>query len=453
MEQYQHTALASHRGTRRHFLRGLGTLMSLPALESLTTRGFAAPAKAAAAPLRTAFLYVPNGVNVHEWFPTGEGADYQLSNSLKTIGEHRADFSIISGLAHDKARSNGDGAGDHARANATFLTGCQAKKTAGSDIQLGVSVDQLAAEKIGHLTRLPSLELSTDGQRSSGRCDSGYSCVYQFNLSWKNDTTPMAPEMDPRLVFERLFGYGSSGKGPGAERRKKMQRSVLDLVLDEAKSLQGKVNADDRQKLDEYFTSVREIERRIERASQPVPNIPHFPVPEGIPDRYEDHIRLMFDLLALAFQTDSTRIATFLLAHDGSNRSFSEIGVSEGHHQLSHHQGLDEKLNKIATIDRFYLKQLGYFLAKMKSIPDGSGTLLDNSMIVYGSAIGDGDRHNHDDLPVIFAGRGGGTITHGRRIVLKEETPMTNLYLSMLDRIGVNAERVGDSTGKLDALG
>lgn len=453
MEPFRDTAIASHAATRRHFLRGLGTLMALPVLPSLTPRGFAAAPKPAAPPLRTAFLYVPNGVNVEEWFPAGEGAGYQLSNALKTIEEHRADFSVISGLAHDKARPNGDGAGDHARANATFLTGCQAKKTAGADIQIGVSVDQIAAAQIGNRTRLPSLELSTDGQRSSGRCDSGYSCAYQFNLSWKNETIPMAPEMDPRLVFERLFGYGSAVKGPAAERRRRMQKSVMDLVLEEAKSLQAKANAEDRRKLDEYFTSVREIEQRIERSSQAPKNMPAFPVPEGIPDRYEDHIRLMLDLLVLAFQTDSTRIATFLLAHDGSNRSFSDLGVPEGHHQLSHHQRSEEKLRKIAIIDRFYLKQLGYFLAKLKSIPEGSGNLLTSSMIVYGGAIADGDRHNHDNLPVIFAGHAGGTVQQGRRIVLEQETPMTNLYLSMLDRLGVKAERVGDSTGKLEELG
>jgi hypothetical protein len=263
----------------------------------------------------------------------------------------------------------------------------------------------------------------------------------------------MAPEMDPRLVFERLFGYGSASKGPAAERRRRLQKSVMDLVLEEARSLQAKASPEDRRKLDEYFTSVREIEQRIERSSQVPKDMPVFTVPEGIPERYEDHIRLMFDLLVLAFQTDSTRIATFLLAHDGSNRSFSDLGVPEGHHQLSHHQRSEEKLRKIAIIDRFYLKQLGYFLARLKSTPDGPGSLLDSSMIVFGSAIGDGDRHNHDNLPVIFAGRAGGTVQQGRRIVLEQETPMTNLYLSMLERLGVKAERVGDSTGKLEELG
>lgn len=426
-------------------------MLSLPALESLTPRGFAA-LKHDKPPVRMAFLYIPNGVNVDEWMPTGEGPGYELSKSLKMIEEHKKDFTVISGLCHDWARSHGNGGGDHARATASFLTGCQAKKTAGADIHLGISVDQIAAQQIGHLTRLPSLELSTDGQRSAGRCDSGYSCAYQFNLAWRSENQPMAPEMDPRLVFERLFGFGATAKGPDAARRQRLQKSVLDVVLDEAKSLQSKANSADRRKLDEYFSAVRDIEQRIERAEKATAQLPDMPVPAGVPETYQEHMRTMFDLLALAFQTDSTRIATFMLAHDGSNRSFSEIGVPDGHHSISHHQRNPEKLRKIGEIDRFYLKQLGYFLAKLKSTKDGDGSLLDNSMIVYGGGISDGDRHDHSRLPVILAGKGGGTLTTGRRIVLDGEVPMTNLYLSMLDRMGVRAERVGDSTGKLESI-
>jgi hypothetical protein len=393
--------------------------------------------------------------SVEQWFPTGVGTDYQLAPSLKALEAHRNDFSIITGLAHDKARSNGDGAGDHARSNATFLTGIQAKKTAGSDISLGISVDQLAAEKLGHLTKLSSLELSTDGERSAGRCDSGYSCAYQFNLSWKNETTPMAPEMDPRLVFERLFGMGASGDRPqDARRRRILHKSVIDTVLDDARTLQGKVTAADKAKLDEYFTAVRDIEQRIERAEKMTKALPKgIQAPTGVPETFEEHIKSMFDLLALAFQTDSTRIATFGLSHDGSNRSFADIGVPEGHHQLSHHQKDPDKLRKLALIDQFYAKQFGYFLGKLKATKDSDGTnLLDNSMIVYGSAISDGDRHNHDHLPVIVAGRAKGMMTPGRHIALAQETPMTNLYLSMLDRLGVPAERIGDSTGRLEGI-
>lgn len=451
--EFENTVKATQAASRRQFLRGLGTLMALPTLESLSPRGFAAAVAKAAAPVRMAYLYIPNGVNVAEWFPEGEGTGYQLSKSLKVIEEHRADVSVVTGLAQDWASSHGNGGGDHARASATFLTGCQARKTAGADIRIGISVDQIAAQQIGHLTRLPSLELSTDGQRSAGRCDSGYSCAYQFNLSWRSENTPMPPEMDPRFVFERLFGLGAAaGRGPEAARRKQMQKSVMDAVLADAKSLQVRANAADRRKLDEYFTSVRDIELRIERAEKLTTQMPDMPVPEGVPGSYQDHIRLMFDLLALAFQTDSTRIATFMLAHDGSNRSFSEIGVPDGHHSISHHQRNPDKLRKLGEIDRFYLKQFGYFLSKLKATKDGEGNLLDNSMIVYGGGISDGDRHNHNELPVILAGKAGGTFKPGRRIAMKEEVPMTNLYLSMLDRMGVKAERIGDSNGRLEGL-
>jgi hypothetical protein len=435
---------------RRSFLRGLGTIMALPALEALAPRRVAA---AATAPLRMAFLYVPNGVNVHEWFPTGEGSNYQLSNTLKALEPHRSEFSIVGGLAQDKARANGDGGGDHARSYASFLTGVQPKKTAGSDIHLGISVDQIAANKLGHLTKLPSLELSTDGQRSAGKCDSGYSCAYQFNLSWRNETTPLNPEMDPRLVFERLFGLGAASNNPEAKRRRAMQKSILDMVQDDAKALQRTVSGQDKAKLDEYFSAVRDIEQRIERNEKMTKALPKgVQSPSGVPEKYQDHIRMMFDMLVLAFQTDTTRIATFGLAHDGSNRSFAEIGVPDGHHQISHHQDDTEKLRKIALIDQFYIQQLAYFLDRMKTMKEGEHNLLHNSMVVYGGGIRDGNRHNHEDLPIILAGHAGGTFSPGRRILHNGETPMTNLYLTMLDRLGVPAERIGDSTGRLEGV-
>ncbi|MDB6140006.1 MAG: hypothetical protein JWO94_3078 [Verrucomicrobiaceae bacterium] len=433
----------------------MGTMMALPFLESFGHRAFAAT-KTQGAPLRMAFLYSPNGVNEKEWFPRGQaGKGYEFGPSMKEALEaHRNDFSVITGLCHDKARSNGDGGGDHARATATFLTGVQAKKTAGADIHLGVSVDQIAADKVGNQTKLGSLELSTDGQRSAGRCDSGYSCAYQFNLSWRNESTPMAPEMDPRLVFERVFGAGAGGDSPEAKRRRALQKGVLDTVLSDAKSLQSRVSAQDRAKLDEYYSSVRDIETRIERAEKLTKALPPGTVaPSGIPDSYEQHIHTMFDILALAFQTDSTRVSTFLMAHDGSNRSFPEIGVPENHHGISHHQHDPEKLRKIGLIDQFYLRQLGYFLTKLKSIKEGDGNLLDNSMIVYGSGISDPDRHDHSHLPVILAGHGRGTLNPGSHVALQpNETPMTNLYLALLDRMGAPAERVGDSTGKLEGI-
>lgn len=427
---------------RRTFLKGLGATLAIPQFESLQ----AAKATSNAAPLRMAFVYAPNGVNLKQWMPTGIGENYQMAASMKPLKNLRDSFQIIGGLDHDKAEPNGDGAGDHARANATYLTGCQARKTAGNDIHVGISVDQIASQQIGHQTRLPSLELSTDPPRRSGRCDSGYSCAYQYNLSWRSATTPMPSERNPRAVFERLFGSGNAAED--AKRRARHQ-SVLDFVLDDAKRLHQKADAADRAKLDEYMTAVREVEQRISRHENFNGQLPAVEKPTGIPSSYREHIRLMYQLMSLAFRTDSTRVSSFLLAHDGSNRSFNEIGVSSGHHSISHHKGNANNLDNIAKIDHFYLEEYARFLTELKNIKEGSGNLLDNTMIVYGAGIGDGNRHNHNDLPLILAGGGAGTLKPGRYTRVQEGTPMTNLYLSMLDRMQVKARRVGDSNGML----
>ncbi|MES2468656.1 MAG: DUF1552 domain-containing protein [Verrucomicrobiota bacterium] len=445
--------------SRRRFLRGLGTLMALPALEA--TAPFAARAAAAktgaagSLPLRMAFVYTPNGKNMEHWTPGKDGSSYDLSPTLAPLKDLKSEFQVISGLKHEKARANGDGGGDHARANASFLTGVQARKTAGADIRNGISIDQVAANDIGQLTRLPSLELSCDEARRAGNCDSGYSCSYQFNLAWKSETTPLAPERDPKLAFERLFGSGGGSSEEDAARAKRefFNKSVLDFVMEDARSLQKHLGYTDKQKLDEYLSSVRDIERRLTSADQFSKSMPDYKKPTGIPESYQEHIRLMFDLQVLAFQTDTTRISTFLLAHDGSNRSFPEIGVPDAHHGISHHQRDAAKLEKIAKIDTYYSEQFAYFLQKLKSIKEGNGTLLDNCMIVFGSGISDPDRHNHDDLPVILAGGGGGTLKKGRHLRLRDDTPMCNLYLSMMDRMGVKTANFGDSTGKLDSIG
>jgi hypothetical protein len=424
-------------------------LIALPALESFGQRAFAAE-NALASPTRMAFLYIPNGVNMHTWTVKGEGAGYELSPTLQPLAALKRDFTVYSNLAQDKAEANGDGAGDHARATATFLTGCQAKKTAGADIRLGQSVDQIAATQIGDRTRLASLELSTDGERSSGRCDSGYSCAYQFNLSWRTETMPMAPEMDPRLVFERLFGIVAGVSSEEAAKRARYQKSILDFALSDAKTLQKRLSGSDNRKMDEYLASVRDIEQRIQKAEKMKTELPPgVTAPTAMPGSTQEHIRMMFDLLLLSFQTDSTRIATFMLAHDGSNRSFPDLGVPDAHHNLSHHQNNAEKLEKIAKIDHFYVQQLAYFLQRLKDTKEGNQSLLDSSMVVYGGGISDGNTHDHDRLPVILAGRGNGTLHPGRHVKLSEKVPMTNLYLAMLDRMGVKAERVGDSTGVL----
>ncbi|MEW4452559.1 DUF1552 domain-containing protein [Bremerella sp. JC817] len=447
--------------TRRHFLRGLGLAVALPAMESLMPNIAQAASKpattAAGDPLRSAFLYVPNGVNVSKWFPEGTGSQYKLNETMQPLQNLRSDFQVLSGLAHTHGFANGDGAGDHARAHSTFLTGARPKKTAGADIQVGVSIDQEMAKHLGSTTRLPSLELSCDGARKSGACDSGYSCAYQFNLSWRTENTPMTAESNPRLVFERLFGRGTGDeRQKNFDRRMSERRSVLDFVMTETKSMSSKLGRNDVHKLDEYLTGVREIEKRIENAEhfRDLPQV-EMEAPSGIPKDYAQHIRLMFDLLALSFQTDSTRVASFMLAHDGSNRNFKEIGVSEGHHSLSHHQNKPETLEKIAKVDKFYVSHLAYFLEKLKSLKDPSGaSILDNSMIVYGSGLCDGNRHNHDNLPLILAGKGGGALQTDRHIQLeaKQRTPMANLFVSMMDKMGIQDPDFGDSTGSLDII-
>ena len=441
---------------RRTFLKGLGTAIALPVMESLLPRGLAAAEALAggkAAPRRMAFVYVPNGANMADWTPAATGSDFELPMILEPLKEHKRDFSVLTGLAQDKGFAHGDGPGDHARASATFLTGAHPRKTGGADIKVGISVDQFAAQKIGDRTRFASLELGTDKARLAGNCDSGYSCAYSFNISWKSENQPMPPEVDPRLVFDRMFNNGNSSEMDEARiKRDRDRKSILDFALEDARTLKAKLGMTDRRKLDEYLSAIRELEQRIERANGFAATMPDYTRPTGIPKSYEEHLRLQFDLMALAFQTDTTRIATFIMAHDGSNRQYPFIGVRDGHHDLSHHQGDEEKKGKIAKINRFHMTQFAYFIEKLKSIREGEGTLLDNSMIVYGSGLGDGNRHNHDNLPVLLAGRGGGTINSGRHIHYDKGTPMNNLVLSMMDRMGAKADRLGDSSGLLTNL-
>ena len=438
---------------RRTFLRGLGTAIALPTLEAMI------PARALAAgnakfPTRMAFIYIPNGVIQEKWNVKGEGKDYQFSHILEPLAKHRADLLVFSGLAHDKARANGDGAGDHARANATFLTGSQARKTSGADIKLGVSVDQVAAQKIGDQTRLSSLELSSDGVRLSGRCDSGYSCAYQFNLAWKNASTPMPPESNPKAVFDRLFAGGSKKeRDENKIRRERYRKSILDFALEDAKRLEKKLGYTDKRKLDEYLDSIRELEKRIEAMAKANVELPDgFSVPAGKPRDFGAHVRLMSDMMVLAFQTDSTRIASYLLAHDGDNRSYPHLGVRQGHHSISHHRNAKDKVEDLTKINRYHCTLFAHFLDRLKNIKEGGGTLLDHSMIVYGGAIGDGNRHTHHDLPVLLAGNANGAIETGRHLRYPTNTPMSNLFLSMLDIMGTPTDRLGDSTGRLKNL-
>lgn len=438
---------------RRTFLRGLGTAIALPTLDAML------PSRALAAgnakfPTRMAFIYIPNGVIQKNWNVKGTGKEFRFSHILDPLSKHREDLLIFSGLAHDKARANGDGAGDHARSNATFLTGCQARKTSGEDIKLGISVDQVAAKQLVGKTRLASLELSSDGVRISGRCDSGYSCAYQFNLAWKNKTTPMPPESDPKEVFDRLFAGGNKKDvDENKQRRKRYRKSILDFALEDAKRLEKKLGYTDKRKLSEYLDSIRELEKSIEATSNSDANLPKgYSVPAGKPRDFGQHVRLMSDMMALSFQTDSTRVATYLLAHDGDNRSYPHLGVRQGHHSISHHRNAEDKVKALTKINRYHCTLLAHFLDRLKAVKEGDGTLLDHSMIVYGAAIGDGNRHTHHDLPVVLAGKGNGAIRTGRHIHYPTNTPMANLFLNMLDIMGTPTERLGDSTGRLKAL-
>ncbi len=441
--------------SRRTFLRGLGVTIALPWLESMgpltnwataATKGMTGQVT----PNRIAFLYVPNGKIMEEWTPQTVGAGFELTKILKPLEKVQDKTLVLSGLTADKARANGDGGGDHARAMAAFLTGAQPRKTSGTDIHAGISVDQAAATQIGNQTRIPSLELGIDKGYRAGNCDSGYSCVYSSTMAWKSATQPLPKEVNPKLAFERLFSTE-----PDAERtqRDAERKSILDFVRQDSKDLIQKVSGNDVRKLDEYFSSIRDIEQRIESAEKfpPIENI-EFSAPDDIPSDFQEHVRLMMDLIILAFQTDVTRIATFVLANEGSNKTYPAVNVSDGHHNLSHHGGDEEKIAKILRINIFHTEQLAYFLEKLNAIPEGEGTLLDHSMIVYGSGNADGNRHSHHDLPIILAGNGCGTLNSGRHIEYPKETPLNNLWLSLLNRMDVNMQRLGDSTGSLKGL-
>ena len=443
---------------RRHFLRGVGVGVTLPLFESLRpARLLAAPAggqlatTATGAPLRTAFVYFPNGAIPSAWWPAADGADFKFGRTLQPLEASRKSVQVLGGLDHQTADPGPDGAGDHARGNGTFLTGVRLKKSA-TDIRAGVSIDQVLAREYGHLTRFPSLELTCDAVRATGGCDSGYSCAYQFNLSWTSPTTPKAAEPNPRLVFERLFGAGKPGeRHANLERRRQEDRSVLDFVLDDARAMQKRLDGPDRQKLDQYLTGVRELETRIQKAEQlGDAKDPGVETPPGVPSDYAEYVQIMFDLLVLAFQTDSTRVATLLLAHDGSNRSFDHIGISEGHHDLTHHQNRKDWIDKVADIDLWYAKQFARLLEKLKAVKDADGnSLLHNSMIVYGSGNADGNRHTHSNLPMLLAGGGGGALRPGR-YVQHGSKPATNLFLGLARTAGVTRlDRFGDSTAPL----
>jgi len=434
---------------RRTFLRGFGTALALPWLESLA---WAAPAP----PKRLAFLFIPNGVHIDDWTPKEQGRNYVMPRLLDPLVPLKEDLTILSGLAQLNARALGDGPGDHARSAAAFLTGAHPVKTAGANIFNGVSIDQAIAGRVGQRTRFASLELGCEPALQAGNCDSGYSCAYSSNISWRTPTMPMAKEVHPRLAFERLFEISSRNESAKARaQRMAARRSILDYVQEDSIRLKKALAKSDRGKLDEYFAGVREIERRIEkmeRTARDPAKAAGFVPPARVPRDYREHVKLMSDLLVLAFRLDLTRVATFMLANEGSNRTFPYLGVPEGHHHLSHHGGDGHKIGQIKKINHFQTEQLAYFLKRLKETREGDHNLLDSSLVLFGSAISDGNRHNHDNLPILLAGRGGGTLSPGRHVRVTRQTPLCNLFLALAERVDAPLKTFGDSTGSLAGL-
>ena len=439
---------------RRTVLRGLGASLALPLLDGMVP-AYAALRTTAANPVRRlGVCYVPNGMEMRAWTPKGDSRQLELSPILQPLEPFREQVNVLSGLADNVAVPRpGEGIGDHARASATFLTGVHVKKTEGLDIRAGVSMDQIAAQTLGKETQLASLELGVDSVETLGACDAGYSCAYTNTIAWRTATTPLPMENDPRAVFERLFGSTDSTDVAARLARIRQDRSVLDYVSDRIAGLQRTLGPGDQTKLDQYFDAVRDVERRIQRAAeQSDREIPLIDQPVGIPDSFADHSRLMFDLLALAYQTDLTRVGTFMLSREVSGRAYPEIGVPDAHHGCSHHQNDPVKLEKLAKINTFHMQQFAHFLKTLQSTPDGDGTLLDHSTLIYGSGISDGNIHFHMDLPIVVVGSGGGRLKGGRHLRYDNDTPLANLFVSLLDKLDVPVEQFGDSTGQLPYL-
>lgn len=433
---------------RRTFLRGLGaTAVALPFLDAMT------PALSAKTkpPVRLAFLYVPNGIDMANWNVAREGSlTGELPRILKPLEAFRHDMIQLGNLTHNSGRALLDGAGDHGRCAGSYLTGIQVRKST-VDIKASVSCDQLIANEIGNETRFASLELGMDDSRQAGDCDSGYSCAYTNNLAWRSETQPLPPILDPRILFERLFGTDADMTPEQRERRTRYRRSILDFVMGDTKRLQSDLGPTDRRKLDEYLSSIREVERQLERAERDSIEIdPGLPKPYGVPPDFGEHFKLMSDMLTIAFQADLTRVATFMMTREGTSRSYREIGIADGHHPCTHHQGNTDLMEKVTRINEYHTQQLAGFLHKLKNTPEGDSNLLDNSLIVYGAGLSDGNRHTHEDLPTLLIGRGGGQVQPGRRVIYRRETPMCNFHLTLMDMMGVHVENFGDASGRLD---
>jgi hypothetical protein len=439
---------------RRTFLRGIGTTLALPLLDAMVPATAATRLTAAKRPTRMGFVYVPNGIIQKNWLPKAEGTAFEFTPTMKALEPFRDKLVVMSNLAQINGRALGDGPGDHARAGATWLTGVHPKKTEGADIHAGISADQIAARQFGNETQLASLEIGLEEPQLAGGCDSGYSCAYTNTVSWRTPTSPNPMEINPRNVFERMFGDGDSTDPAARLKRMQQDRSILDFVRADVARLEPSLGHRDKSKLDEYLESIRDIERRIQKAEQQNASMkmPLMEKPRAIPEDFAEHCKLMSDLMVVAFQTDMTRVVTFMMAREGSNRSYRVIEVPDGHHSVTHHQNDPEKIGKTEKINQYHVQNFAYLIDRLSKTPDGDGSLLDHSMILYGSSISDGNAHTHHDLPLVLVGGGNGQVKGGRHVRYKPETPMNNLLVAMLDKSGVPAETLGDSTGELGYL-
>jgi hypothetical protein len=434
--------------SRRTFLRGAGAMIGLPLLDAMVPALGWANGASRPAPTRLCFVYVPNGMVMRDWTPATEGRDFQFTPILRPLERFREHTLVLSHLMCHNANALGSGPGDHARASASFLTGAHPRES-GSDIFAGVSADQVAAQAIGNQTRFPSLELGLEDTRMVGLCDAKYSCAYTSSISWRTPTTPLPPLTNPRHVFERLFGNIQSNVDRAtAERRARYRRSILDGAMEEARGLHASVGPADRRRLDEYLESIRDVERGLDRFQGT--SVPGIERPSGTPADYAEHSRLMYRLQALALQADLTRVITMMVGRESSIRAYDQIGIPESHHQLSHHRNDPGALAKLTRIQTYHLGFFAEFIARLHATQDGDATLLDRSMIVYGAGISDSNRHIHENLPVLVVGKGNGRLTSGRHVDFRRDTPVTNLHLALLDRIGVRPERLGDSNGILE---
>ena len=434
---------------RRMFLRGLGTTLALPFLDSMVPAFAASTSKS---PVRLEFVYHPVGMIMDKWTPASDGAGFEFTPTMKAFEPFRDRFTVLSGLAQVNGRALGDGPGDHAREGATWLTGVHPKRSE-MNIGAGISADQIAARELGKQTQLASLEIGLETPSLAGACDQNYSCAYTNTVCWRTPTNPLPMEPNPRAVFERLFGEGGSTDPAARLASLKQQRSILDYVAGSIDRLETKLGAGDRNKLSEYLESIRDIERRIQKAElqNAEVQLPPMERPVSTPEAFEEHARLMMDLQVIAFQTDMTRVITFMLGRAGSNRPFRSIGISDGHHSLTHHMNDPEKIEKVAKIDAYLVKTFAYYLEKLKSTPDGDGSLLDHTIILYGSALSDANAHTHHDLPTAVIA-GPALVKGGRHLRYPKETPLNNLFLNLLDKAGVHSENFGDSTGRLAYL-